>query len=164
MHPPLNPKTKVRLPVTFSFRRLTFLILLADVAKAIVRRFSDAMSHHDHTRSGYDLVTFSSSATYIGKLKHSDFDSVWSKVKVGGGTRVMTGWQKCKELHFGKHRESATWHPVLCVPLIFFEKVRKLSLTTFVLRSGWQAGPDTPMLRLLLLLDGEATDSAFFFP
>ena len=25
-------------------------------------------------------------------------------------------------------------------------------------RSGWQAGPETPMLRLLLLLDGEATD------
>jgi len=23
---------------------------------------------------------------------------------------------------------------------------------------GWQAGPETPMLRLLLLLDGEATD------
>ena len=35
-----------------------------------------------------------------------------------------------------KHSESATYHPVY----------------------GWQAGPDTPMLRLLLLLDGEATD------
>lgn len=41
-----------------------------------------------------------------------------------------------KELHFQKHSESATHHPVY----------------------GWQAGPQTPMLRLLLLLDGEATD------
>jgi hypothetical protein len=38
--------------------------------------------------------------------------------------------------HFQKHSESATYHPVY----------------------GWQAGPETPMLRLLLLLDGEATD------
>ena len=48
----------------------------------------------------------------------------------------MTGWQKVKELHFQKHSESATHHPIY----------------------GWQAGPETPMLRLLLLLDGEATD------
>jgi hypothetical protein len=39
--------------------------------------------------------------------------------------------------------------------------VRLLPLPDFKLTlcSGWQAGPDTPMLRLLLLLDGEATDS-----
>jgi hypothetical protein len=61
---------------------------------------------------------------------------MWRNVKLGGGTRVMTGWQKVKELHFQKHSESATHHPVY----------------------GWQAGPQTPMLRLLLLLDGEATD------
>jgi hypothetical protein len=48
----------------------------------------------------------------------------------------MTGWQKVKDLHFQKHSESASHHPVY----------------------GWQAGPQTPMLRLLLLLDGEATD------
>lgn len=48
----------------------------------------------------------------------------------------MTGWQMVKELHFRKHSASAIHHPVY----------------------GWQAGPDTPMLRLLLLLDGEATD------
>lgn len=91
-----------------------------DVAKAIVRRFSDALSHHDHSKSGYDLVTFSSSATYIGKLKHSDFDQTWSRVRVGGGTRVMTGWQKCKELHFNKHRDTSTWHPTLFVLFIYF--------------------------------------------
>lgn len=48
----------------------------------------------------------------------------------------MTGWQLVKNLHFQKHSASSTHHPVF----------------------GWQAGPETPMLRLLLLLDGEAQD------
>jgi len=95
------------------------------------------MSNHDHAFSGYDLITFANSATHIGTVTHRNLDSLWSqKVRIGGGTRVMTGWQKIKELHFQKHSESASHHPVY----------------------GWQAGPETPMLRLLLLLDGEATD------
>lgn len=48
----------------------------------------------------------------------------------------MAGWQKIKELHFQKHSATATYHPVY----------------------GWQAGPETPTLRLLLILDGEAGD------
>ncbi|KAH0828263.1 hypothetical protein FOPE_00208 [Fonsecaea pedrosoi] len=107
-----------------------------DVAKAIIRRFTDAMANHDHQFRGYDLTTFSDSAEYIGTINHQNLDRMWRKVRIGGGTRVMTGWQKVKELHFQKHSESATHHPVY----------------------GWQAGPETPMLRLLLLLDGEATD------
>lgn len=110
-----------------------------DVAKAVIRRFTDAMAHHDRQSSGqgYDLVTFSSSPTYVGCINHSNLDQLWrARVRFGGGTRVMTGWQRCKELHFQKHSESATHHPVY----------------------GWQAGPQTPILRLLLLLDGEATD------
>jgi len=107
-----------------------------DVAKAIIRRFTDAMANHDHQFNGYDLVTFASSASYIGTINHKNLDSMWRNVRLGGGTRVMTGWQQVKELHFQKHSESATHHPVY----------------------GWQAGPETPMLRLLLLLDGEATD------
>ncbi|KIW10745.1 hypothetical protein PV08_10044 [Exophiala spinifera] len=107
-----------------------------DVAKAIIRRFSDAMANHDHDFRGYDLTTFANSANYIGTINNQNFDKMWRRVRIGGGTRVMTGWQKVKELHFQKHSESATYHPVY----------------------GWQAGPDTPMLRLLLLLDGEATD------
>ncbi|KAK5032520.1 hypothetical protein LTS07_003928 [Exophiala sideris] len=107
-----------------------------DVAKAIIRRFTDAMSNHDHAFQGYDLTTFSSQANYIGTINHKNLNDMWQKVRIGGGTRVMTGWQKVKELHFQKHSESATHHPVY----------------------GWQAGPETPMLRLLLLLDGEATD------
>ena len=71
------------------------------------------MANYDHKQNaGYDLVTFSSNASYIGELNHRNFDHVWSKVKIGGGTRVMVGWQKVKELHFQKHRESATYHPV----------------------------------------------------
>ncbi|KAK5167508.1 uncharacterized protein LTR77_007207 [Saxophila tyrrhenica] len=107
-----------------------------DVAKSIIGRFADAMANHDHQNTGYDLTTFSTQASYIGPINHQSLDSLWRKVRFGGGTRVMTGWQKVKDLHFQKHSESAVHHPVY----------------------GWQAGPSTPMLRLLLLLDGEATD------
>jgi hypothetical protein len=94
------------------------------------------MANHDHNFRGYQLTTFSSQANYIGVINHQNLDEKWRNVRLGGGTRVMTGWQKVKDLHFQKHSESATHHPVY----------------------GWQAGPQTPMLRLLLLLDGEATD------
>ncbi|OAA57119.1 von Willebrand factor, type A [Niveomyces insectorum RCEF 264] len=107
-----------------------------DVAKSIIRRFTDALANHDHQTAGYDLVTFSSKSTYIGTINHRNFDHMWYNVRVGGGTRVMTGWQRVKDMHFQKHHESAVHHQVY----------------------GWQAGPETPMLRLLLFLDGEATD------
>ncbi|ATY62269.1 von Willebrand type A [Cordyceps militaris] len=107
-----------------------------DVAKAIIRRFVDAMINHSHSARGYQLTTFANHATYMGVANHVNFESVWRNVAFGGGTRVMTGWQRVKRLHFEKHQASATHHPVY----------------------GWQAGPQTPMLRLLLLLDGEATD------
>lgn len=48
----------------------------------------------------------------------------------------MTGWNKIKELHFQNHRDTARHHPVY----------------------GWQPGPETPNLRFLLILDGEASD------
>ncbi|KAJ5690348.1 hypothetical protein N7462_004740 [Penicillium macrosclerotiorum] len=107
-----------------------------DVAKAIIRRFTDAMANHDHNGQGYQLTTFSSYANYVGVANHRNLDELWRNIRFGGGTRVMTGWQKVKELHFQKHSASATYHPIY----------------------GWQAGPETPILRLLLLLDGEATD------
>ncbi|KAF2149122.1 hypothetical protein K461DRAFT_297586 [Myriangium duriaei CBS 260.36] len=107
-----------------------------DVAKAIVRRFTDAMASHDHNFGGYDLTTFANEGKYIGTLNNRNFDAMWRNVRIGGGTRVMTGWQMVKDLHFRKHSHSAIHHPIY----------------------GWQAGPDTPMLRLLLLLDGEAAD------
>lgn len=110
---------------------------MPDVAKAIIRRFTDALANHDHHRhTGYDLVTFSDSARYIGSIKQGNYEDMWRNVNFGGGTRVMTGWQKVKDLHFQKHHYSATQHRIY----------------------GWQAGPKTPMLRLLLLLDGEAVD------
>ncbi|KAJ6787386.1 hypothetical protein PWT90_08600 [Aphanocladium album] len=107
-----------------------------DVAKAIIRRFVDAMINHSHNGRGYQLTTFANHARFMGMINHTNFETVWKNVVFGGGTRVMTGWQRVKRLHFEKHRESATLHPIY----------------------GWQAGPKTPMLRLLLLLDGEATD------
>ena len=107
-----------------------------DLAKAIIRRFTDAMINHDHRAGGYQLVTFDDRANYIGFVNHQNFDETWRQIRFGGRTRVMTGWQLVKNLHFQKHSESATYHPVY----------------------GWQAGPQTPKLRLLLLLDGEASD------
>jgi hypothetical protein len=94
------------------------------------------MINHDHNFRGYQLTTFASEAHYIGYVNHRNLDGMWRNIRVGGGTRVMTGWQKVKDMHFRKHSESATYHPVY----------------------GWQAGPQTPILRLLLLLDGEALD------
>ncbi|KAJ5665548.1 uncharacterized protein N7477_007996 [Penicillium maclennaniae] len=107
-----------------------------DVAKSIIRRFTDAMANHDQNWQGYELTTFSSNADHIGIINHWNFEEMWKFVAFGGRTRVMTGWQKVKQLHFQKHSESATYHPIY----------------------GWQAGPQTPKLRLLLLLDGEASD------
>ncbi|KAJ5698119.1 hypothetical protein N7462_000124 [Penicillium macrosclerotiorum] len=108
----------------------------ADLAKAIIGRFIDAMGNHDHNWSGYELTTFASQAEYIGVINHWNLDEMWQTVRFGGRTRVMAGWQRVKELHFQKHSDTATYHPVY----------------------GWQAGPQTPMLRLLLILDGEARD------
>lgn len=71
-------------------------LICSDVAKAVVRRFTTAMSNHDHTFKGYDLVTFSTFSSVIGTINHANFDSAWSQVQVGGGTRVMTGWQTVK--------------------------------------------------------------------
>lgn len=64
-----------------------------------------------------------------------------------------------KRLHFEKHRESATYHPILCA---FLSRMLLKGLR-YALDSGWQAGPQTPILRLLVLLDGEASDSGFSF-
>ncbi|RAH47102.1 uncharacterized protein BO95DRAFT_513387 [Aspergillus brunneoviolaceus CBS 621.78] len=107
-----------------------------DVAKAVIRRFTDALATHDQNREGYQLVTFANKAAYMGYINHRNFASVWSQITVGGGTRVMAGWQQVKDLHFQRHAAFATYHAVY----------------------GWQAGPQMPILRLLLLLDGEATD------
>ncbi|KAJ9205595.1 hypothetical protein C8Q69DRAFT_34390 [Paecilomyces variotii] len=107
-----------------------------DISKAILRRFTDAMANHDNNPGGYQLVTFSTKAHYIGFINSQNFETTWGSIRFGGQTRVMTGWQKVKDLHFQQYPESATYHPVY----------------------GWQAGPRTPMLRLLLILDGEATD------
>ncbi|KAJ6103706.1 hypothetical protein N7486_003928 [Penicillium sp. IBT 16267x] len=108
-----------------------------ELAKAIIRRFIHALGNHDHHGwQGYPLITFSSQANYLGSVNEWNVNEVWEKVRFGGRTRVMTGWAKIKELHFQKHLSTAKYHPIY----------------------GWQAGPETPKLRLLLILDGEASD------
>ncbi|KXG53214.1 uncharacterized protein PGRI_002640 [Penicillium griseofulvum] len=107
-----------------------------DIAKAIIRGFSQAMINHDHNARGYQFITFADQGRYIGLINHQSLEQIWSKVRFWGETRLMLGWQKAKELHFQKHSGTAIHHPMY----------------------GWQAGPQTPILRLLLILDGEPAD------
>jgi hypothetical protein len=50
------------------------------------------MQNYDHQKASdaYDLFTFSSSARYIGRINHRNFEQTWRGVQLGGGTRVMT--------------------------------------------------------------------------
>jgi hypothetical protein len=89
---------------------------------------------------GIDTVTFSSYGTYIGQLTTTNFRNDWlSKVRLGGGTQVMQGWQVVKQTYF-QHQHSTYGHgrydPVF----------------------GWQPTPGMPKLSLLVFLDGEAMD------
>lgn len=94
------------------------------------------MKKYDSNTQGYPLVTFSQSAEYIGTVHGWDVDELWREMRFTGKPRVMTGWQKIKELHFRKHSATATYHP----------------------NYGWQASPRTPRLRLLLVLSTEPSD------
>ncbi|KAF3385076.1 hypothetical protein F1880_001860 [Penicillium rolfsii] len=107
-----------------------------DLARAIIRRFISAMSNYNNNRSGYELITFSSEAKRIGLINSWNLEDMWRHVHCGGRTRLMAGWQSVKDQHLQKHAHTATHHPIY----------------------GWQAGPQTPMLRLILILDGEAPD------
>ncbi|CAI7663604.1 unnamed protein product [Penicillium crustosum] len=107
-----------------------------DIAKTIIHRFTQAMINHDHNPRGYQVVTFADQARYVGHINHQNLEQTWSKIRFGGDTRLMLGWQRAKELHFQKHSGTAIYHPMY----------------------GWQAGPQTPILRLLIVLDGEVPD------
>ncbi|KAJ5766246.1 uncharacterized protein N7511_003862 [Penicillium nucicola] len=107
-----------------------------DLALAIVRRFIEALGIHDSNTQGYPLVTFSSQANYINVINGRNLEQACQAIKFTGPSRIMVGWQKIKEMHFQKHSETATFHPIY----------------------GWQAGPQTPKLRLILMLGGEVND------
>ncbi|OQE43223.1 hypothetical protein PENCOP_c003G00134 [Penicillium coprophilum] len=110
--------------------------LVTDIAQAIIRRFTQAMINHDHGTRGYQFVTFADQGRYVGLINHQNFEQIWSNIKFRGEAQLMSGWQRAKELHFQKHSGTAIHHPMY----------------------GWQAGPETPILRLLIILDGEAAD------
>lgn len=94
------------------------------------------MINHDHNTRGYQLLTVANQARYIGYINHQNLEQKWPNIRFGGETQLMLGWQRAKELHFQKHSGTAIYHPMY----------------------GWQARPQTPILRLLIVLDGEATD------
>ena len=91
---------------------------------------------------GIETVVFSSSGQHVGQLSTTHFKYDWaSRVgpNLGGGTRVMQGWQVVKNTYFTQQHQShghGRWDQ------------------TF----GWQATPSMPKLSLLVFLDGEATD------
>lgn len=89
---------------------------------------------------GIDTVTFSSRGNHIGELSADNFRHDWqTKVRLGGGTQVMMGWQQVKNTYF-RHIHESTGHGRL--DPVF----------------GWQATPGMPKLSLLVFLDGEAND------
>ncbi|OZJ03676.1 hypothetical protein BZG36_03533 [Bifiguratus adelaidae] len=91
-------------------------------------------------QSGIDTVTFSNTGTYIGQLTTANFNHDWrTKVRLGGGTQVMQGWQVVKNTYF-QHQHATAGHGR-------FDPV-----------FGWQPTPGMPKLSLLIFLDGEATD------
>lgn len=115
-----------------------------DVVHSILGRAVHHTTPRDHYAAGGEagigVVTFSTYGRYVGKLSERNFPTMWSDIQnsVGGGTQVMAGWQKVKQLHFERHGQAAgaTWHHVY----------------------GWQAPPNMVKLSLLVLLDGEASD------
>jgi hypothetical protein len=111
-----------------------------DIARSIVRRFIQVLGKYENNGLGYNLTTFSTDAEYIDLIQPWNLNEIWRNIGFKGRAQVMTGWLKAKELHFQKHSATATYHPV----------------------HGWQAGPETPTLRLLLILDGRASDMDVF--
>ncbi|MCJ1382281.1 hypothetical protein MMC17_005394 [Xylographa soralifera] len=98
-----------------------------------------AQKEHPGQR-GIDVVTFSGYGTYIGQLSTTNFKRDWqSKVRLGGGTQVMQGWQKVKATYF-EHQNREYGHG------------------RFDTDFGWQPTPGMPKLSLLVFLDGEAID------
>lgn len=91
-------------------------------------------------QSGINTVTFATQGTYIGQLSTQYFQRDWrSKIKLGGGTQVMQGWQVVKDTYF-RHQNHVCGHGR-------FDPI-----------FGWQPTPGMPKLSLLVFLDGEAFD------
>lgn len=96
-------------------------------------------SYANQGGAGVETVTFNNFAVSLGKINFNNFEAKWQQIEQlvqrGGGTQVMSGWQKIKELHFQKHGGGGkAWKD-----------------PTF----GWQATPAMAKLSLLVLLDGE---------
>ena len=94
------------------------------------------MLNNDRSSHGYQLIALANQARSMGCINTENLEEIWSHIIFGGELRIMPGWQKTKNLHLQKYSETATHHPTY----------------------GWQGGPKTPILRLLIVVDGEAID------
>ena len=106
--------------------------------RALQHMIPRAQREHPNQK-GIDTVTFSTNGQYVGQLSALRFQLDWNRMRLGGGTNVMQGWQVVKNTYF-QHQHSSAGHGR------FDEKF------------GWQPTPGMPKLSLLVFLDGEAND------
>ncbi|MCJ1477643.1 hypothetical protein MMC13_006316 [Lambiella insularis] len=116
------------------------ILLVQHLVRRVLNHMVPRAQREHPTQRGIDTVTFSSYGTYIGQLSTTHFAQDWnSKVRLGGGTQVMQGWQKVKATYF-EHQNKGFGHG------------------RFDPTFGWQSTPGMPKLSLLVFLDGEAND------
>lgn len=117
-----------------------------DVVQSILCRALPLLVTRDHyPEQGVQAINtfaFNTYGRFVGRLNPENFPREIQSIRnsVGGGTRVMTGWQEVKKHHFVKHGYG------------------RPERATYDVYYGWQAKPDLPKLSLLVLLDGEADD------
>ncbi|KAJ7614995.1 hypothetical protein FB45DRAFT_758186 [Roridomyces roridus] len=116
------------------------ILLVKHLVHRVLHHMISRAQREHPTQSGIDTVTFASTGTYIGPLSATNFSGDWStKVKLGGNTQVMQGWEVVKRRYFeyqNKEHGHGRWDSVY----------------------GWQPTPGMPKLSLLVFLDGEAMD------
>ncbi|KAI5480926.1 hypothetical protein MNV49_006736 [Pseudohyphozyma bogoriensis] len=149
----------------FGFAQPRHVEVVHNILKRAIHHMEVRDSYASNGGAGVETVCFNSTGFSLGKvgsriprirdptlilphprapkqMNYSNFENKWRMISnlvyTGGGTRVMQGWQKVKNIHFHKHGGNGkAWKDPIY---------------------GWQAGPNMAKLSLLVLLDGEAAD------
>jgi hypothetical protein len=116
------------------------ILLVQHLVHRVLHHMIPRAQKEHPTCIGINTVTFSTYGNYVGQISAANFNRDWdSKIRLGGGTQVMQGWQVVKESYF-EHQNSAYDHGI-------YDPVY-----------GWQPTLGMPKLSFLVFLDGEATD------
>jgi hypothetical protein len=112
--------------------------LVRHLVHRVLFHMADRARRQHPKQYGIDTVTFSTWGNHVGQLSPENFNKDWSRIRLGGGTQVMQGWQVVKNTYFQEQRKHGHghWDPAF----------------------GWQPTPGMPKLSLLVFLDGEAMD------